>query len=150
MLFAINPVIQLGLIDRPREHVKAVPQNESRPGRGFHRRTLQQLTSQLFAELLGESQPVRSGKRSDRFEDVAHAVHPPILARLQSRITPNYGCGCNPVRGSLPTPARTLRSSALLKADPPVWRSSPSTAGRGARPQVLKTRKCTRRDCLLC
>lgn len=81
-LFAINPVIELCPIHRPREHVEAVLQDEPRPRRRFHDWALQRLASQLFSELLGEPKPIRARERSDCLEDVAHAVHMPTLARF--------------------------------------------------------------------
>jgi hypothetical protein len=81
-LFAINPVIELCSIDRPREHVEAVLQHEAGPCRRLDGSPMQRLASQLFGELLGEPKPIRARERSDCLEDVAHAVHMPTLARF--------------------------------------------------------------------
>jgi hypothetical protein len=95
--FAINPVIELSPINGPGEHVKAVLQHEPRPGRGLDGRVLQGLASELFGELLGEPKPIRAGERSDRFQDVAHAVHVPTLARLGLPSIQNYRSRSQPI-----------------------------------------------------
>jgi hypothetical protein len=82
VLFAINPVIELCLIDRPSEHVEAVLQHEARACWRFNGRPLQRVASQFFSELLGEPKPIRARERSDCLENVAHAVHMPTLARF--------------------------------------------------------------------
>jgi hypothetical protein len=68
-LFAINPVIELCSIDRPREHVEAVLQHEAGPCQRPDGGPMQRLASQLFGELLGQPKPIRERECSDCLED---------------------------------------------------------------------------------